>query len=561
MKPNRLVVFSIMMVLSITQQAQAGSTLVTTIQSTEDAPQQLIRISKLPHDAIHDHAYLSHSYPESIVEHGPSRGGTIFEWIIPEHIDLNKWLRVAQVQPSASPGSTDDTDEVVTIVDNGPADNRIDLVFMGDGYTENEREKFFDDVKRLTQDMFVGQTFASYLPLFNVHAVFRASQESGIGRNSRPKNTAYRLYREGNTLRAIFPGNKPALRDSCSRAPDCDYPIVIANDPHYGGLGGEFAISTSSITSGTVVLRHELGHNFGRVGEEYDGGGYFGANYSYSSSYVGWRHWLSEKSAKPQQARAKFIDWPWKNLNEGPFSASWRSDGTDSHYEITYSASGVEHDEALMIELDGERLPFTSPGTPDRSFQSIMGHDGGFDSGPHTLTFRRGTTASEPWLSNLAIFEYGDQYNFNDHHVSAYPLFDKNNQVAGFRPTNRTCLMRDMTSVEFCQICQENNWLKFFAKISMIDDLQIDESKELVKVSVLTPPLGDMRVDKTLKKEDVLVTWFHNNEEVKELVNQTSWEDERKFVQGTWRVQVELSTPEVRHDPRRLLKAIRNFQL
>lgn len=42
-------------------------------------------------------------------------------------------------------------------------------------------------MKRLHQEMFEGVTFRSFLPLFNVWAVFRASVESGIGKNSRPK--------------------------------------------------------------------------------------------------------------------------------------------------------------------------------------------------------------------------------------------------------------------------------------------------------------------------------------------------------------------------------------
>jgi hypothetical protein len=46
-----------------------------------------------------------------------------------------------------------------------------------------------------------------------------------------------------------------------------DFPTLIGNDDYYGGLGGEFTISTRSLTSGTIVLRHELGHNLIYVGE------------------------------------------------------------------------------------------------------------------------------------------------------------------------------------------------------------------------------------------------------------------------------------------------------
>ncbi|KAF9355827.1 hypothetical protein BGX26_006075 [Mortierella sp. AD094] len=40
-------------------------------------------------------------------------------------------------------------DEVRKLVDSGPDKNRVTIVFMGDGYTLDEREKFFGDMKRL----------------------------------------------------------------------------------------------------------------------------------------------------------------------------------------------------------------------------------------------------------------------------------------------------------------------------------------------------------------------------------------------------------------------------
>ena len=59
-------------------------------------------------------------------------------------------------------------DEVVKIIDSGPAENRIDVVFMGDGYTLSQRDQFFADMNRLAKDMWSGDTFASVKPLVNV---------------------------------------------------------------------------------------------------------------------------------------------------------------------------------------------------------------------------------------------------------------------------------------------------------------------------------------------------------------------------------------------------------
>lgn len=158
--------------------------------------------------------------------------------------------------------------EIRPIRETGPSSNRIDVVFMGDGYMMDERAKHFEDMERLTDDMWGDVTFASFLPVFNIWALHEESAETGIGVNSQPRDTAYRLYRDGTQLRGIFPGNAQNARDNCALAPGCEFPSIIGNDPFYGGLGGEFVIATESLTSGTIVLRHEMGHNFINVGEE-----------------------------------------------------------------------------------------------------------------------------------------------------------------------------------------------------------------------------------------------------------------------------------------------------
>ena len=43
--------------------------------------------------------------------------------------------------------------------------------------------------------------------------------------------------------------------------------LRVRSEQRYGGLGGRYAITTRSKNSGSMVLRHELGHNFGNVGE------------------------------------------------------------------------------------------------------------------------------------------------------------------------------------------------------------------------------------------------------------------------------------------------------
>lgn len=162
--------------------------------------------------------------------------------------------------------------EIVPLVKNGDPKNRIDLVFMGDGY--QDKQIFLNDMQMLVDDMFSATTFSSVLPLLNIWAIYVPSNELGIGRGGTPKDTPFGLYRDGTELRGIYPSKSHNARHACKLTGKfaCDYPSIIGNDPFYGGLGGEFVISTSSATSGTIVLRHEIGHSMISEGEEYDGG-------------------------------------------------------------------------------------------------------------------------------------------------------------------------------------------------------------------------------------------------------------------------------------------------
>jgi len=496
-------------------------------------------------------------YPRYIAEHTGMGGGKVVELTAVKRDDLARLLRSRGVGRAAV--SRGGSDEVVTLVNSGPVKNRIDLVFMGDGYTAAERQKFFDDIKRIVTELFAGDTLRSYLPVFNVHAVYRPSIESGIGKNNRPKNTAYKLYREGDTLRAIFPGDSSAAHDSCSQAPDCDYPIVVANDPFYGGLGGELAITTSSATSGAMVLRHELGHNFGRVGEEYDGqeATFFGANFSSSLSGIKWSEWLSGP-AKAEPVTALFLDWPWHRLSTGPYKARFAASGSAAVTSVTFSSSGTARDSDLAVSIDGKVLPFKGPGHPDRAFH-ILNWNQGFPDGPHELHFV-GANGGDSVLSSISVHEYAKDYHFDSRYVGAYPMFAKSGRAVGFRPTHETCLMRNMSSTRFCPVCQENNWLQFFSRIRVIDEVKAERSGSNLKVKVLTPALGQLaRVRDGRSRLDV--KWFHDGKEEPALEGQFAWERDAASCKGKWAVNVVFQTDEVRRDPNSRLAARWTFDL
>lgn len=59
-------------------------------------------------------------------------------------------------------------------------------------------------------------------------------------------STAFGLYRDGTELRALYPGKPEIARQACaSQGLKCNYPVLIGNDPYYGGQSMLFQASIS----------------------------------------------------------------------------------------------------------------------------------------------------------------------------------------------------------------------------------------------------------------------------------------------------------------------------
>lgn len=444
-------------------------------------------------------------------------------------------------KPKKWPGA-----ETRTLVQQGPVENRIDLTMVGDGYTPEQKEQFFSDAQRLASELFEGKTFNSYLPLFNVHAVFVPSKESGLSDGDR-KNTALGLFRSPEGSKRAIQVRRPGEADKALQlAPDTDYPILIANDKFYGGLGGRYAITTSSPESGSMVLRHELGHNFGLVGEEYDGGQvYKGANHS-ASSKVPWSHW-ADGEIKPEKASSLLASYPWKNLKDKPLNYTFNVPTGQTLVALDVSSVGWQSPQDVEVLLDGQPVPLQGVFTEDRSFFRSP-EPFATTPGKHTLTIRETTKDGNNVVGSVKVLAFDPDYDFTDHKVGAFPTFDDHNQLVGYRPTHDSCLMRDMRHEEFCPIDKENMWHKFLQRVTLIDSLQA--SAETVQLQ-------------TPKLEGLDIRWYTvqgaQEQEIKELAGRPQWTPE-PGTSGDFRARVSFLTPEVRvYDEK--FAAVRDFQI
>lgn len=163
--------------------------------------------------------------------------------------------------------------DVITVQDNGRPETHVDLVFLSEGYSAGEKEKFILDAARMCENIMMVSPFRENRAKFNVLAVWAPSSESGtdipgehIYRNTRFNSTFYTFdvdrYLTTNDMRTIY--------DAVAAVP-WDHLVLLVNSERYGG-GGFYNFLTVSTTGNALtpkVIVHELGHAFAGLGDEY----------------------------------------------------------------------------------------------------------------------------------------------------------------------------------------------------------------------------------------------------------------------------------------------------
>ncbi|MDR1408585.1 MAG: IgA Peptidase M64 [Tannerella sp.] len=155
----------------------------------------------------------------------------------------------------------------------GDPAGKVDLVFVPEGYTAAEMEKFSRDAARFTRALFDTSPYDTRKDDFNVWAVHLPSHESDVDISGRGifKNTALNagFYTFGIERYLTTPDMK-AIRDAVWRVP-CDAIFILVNSEIYGGGGmyNFYAIGTADNPRTIRVFVHELGHSFAGLADEY----------------------------------------------------------------------------------------------------------------------------------------------------------------------------------------------------------------------------------------------------------------------------------------------------
>ncbi len=171
--------------------------------------------------------------------------------------------------------------EVTTIVSSGEPSNRVDLVFVGDGYNGILLQTYATHVDNAVDALFAEEPFRTYQKFFNVHRVEVTSNEVGVDNDPVPgieKDTALDMafWCSGVERRLCIDTAK--AWQYASNAPEVDQIWAVANSTKYGGAGysvSELATFAGANGSSREIAIHEIGHTLGNLEDEYMGDGFY----------------------------------------------------------------------------------------------------------------------------------------------------------------------------------------------------------------------------------------------------------------------------------------------
>lgn len=214
----------------------------------------------------------------------------------------------------------------------GAITDKIDLVYIAEGYTAAEMPQFYADVDNAVDALFSHKVFGKFRDRFNIVALGLPSAQSGVSEPSKglwhdtPMSSHFStLYSE----RYLMTERLWQMHDRLAGLP-YEHIIILANTPTYGGGGiyNYYMLTSARQNLFRPVVVHEFGHSFAGLGDEY----------FYDDQYEQYYH----KGVEP---------WEWNLTTLTNFNSKWadlvpdttlRNTGTVGLYEGGgYQSKGV----------------------------------------------------------------------------------------------------------------------------------------------------------------------------------------------------------------------------
>ncbi len=164
-------------------------------------------------------------------------------------------------------------DVIYEVQKTGDSHDKVDLVFLAEGYRADDQDKFKSDVTRFSGYLFTVEPYRSLKDRFNVYGVFRPSPERAM---DEPRQRAYKktlLNASFNAFdldRYMLIEENHRMHELAAQVPS-DAIVVLVNSRRYGGgsICFDYCVSTVDNPRSLQVFIHELGHSFAGLADEY----------------------------------------------------------------------------------------------------------------------------------------------------------------------------------------------------------------------------------------------------------------------------------------------------
>lgn len=155
------------------------------------------------------------------------------------------------------------------------------LLVLGDGFTENEQDKFYKEAKKTANYIMQTSPYDEFEDIIKIYALGTISKESGARGDSASTWEEAQLDKKNTYFESSFwtsgldrllclssEGEKKGDTLKAEYMPYADYNVYIVNSRTYGGSGGVHCVASLNTESLEMML-HELGHTVANLKDEY----------------------------------------------------------------------------------------------------------------------------------------------------------------------------------------------------------------------------------------------------------------------------------------------------